>query len=60
MGDYLYRGEGEKSIAFEIADELDADYIFVQIGNGTLLKGTWLGYVELEKAKVDGDSSERM
>ncbi len=49
MGDYLYRGEGEKSIAFEIADELIADYVFVPIGNGTLLKGTWRGYVELEK-----------
>lgn len=49
MGDYLYRGEGEKSIAFELADELDADYVFVPIGNGTLLQGMWRGYMELEK-----------
>ncbi len=49
MGDYLYRGEGEKSIAFELADEIDADYLVVPIGNGTLLQGIWRGYTELEK-----------
>ncbi len=49
-GDYPYRSEGEKSVSFEIADELgtDYDYIAVPIGNGTLLHGMWKGLKELK------------
>jgi len=48
LGDYPYRGEGEKSVGHEIMDELNADYIVVPIGNGTLLKGIWKGVKELK------------
>ncbi len=38
-GDYHYRKEGQKSVGFEIIDQLGRvpDYIFVQAGNATLL-----------------------
>ncbi|MCW6159574.1 MAG: threonine synthase [Candidatus Micrarchaeales archaeon] len=38
-GDYHYRKEGQKSVGFEIIDQLGRvpDYIFVQVGNSTLL-----------------------
>lgn len=52
MGDYLYRGEGEKSIGFEIADEMDADYIISPVGNGTLIHGIWKGLKELKTVKL--------
>ncbi len=49
-GDYPYRSEGEKSVAFEIADLLgtDYDYIACPIGNGTLLHGMWKGLKEMK------------
>lgn len=49
MGDYAYRGEGEKSVGFEIADELNADKVVLPIGNGTLMHGTYKGFKELKK-----------
>jgi threonine synthase len=52
MGDYPYRGEGEKSVAFEIADEINADYIVSPIGNGTLIHSIWKGLKELKKTKL--------
>ena len=52
MGDYPYRGEGEKSVGFEIADEIDADYIISPIGNGTLIHGIWKGIKELKNVKL--------
>lgn len=52
MGDYPYRGEGEKSVGFEIADEIDADYIISPIGNGTLIHGIWKGLKEFKKVKL--------
>jgi len=50
VGDYAYRGEGEKSVGFEIMDQLQGyklDYIIVPIGNGTLLSGIWKGMKEM-------------
>jgi threonine synthase len=49
-GDYPYRGEGEKSVSFELADVLgtDYDYIACPIGNGTLLHGMWKGLKEMK------------
>ncbi len=49
-GDYPYRSEGEKSVAFELADVLgtDYDYIACPIGNGTLLHGMWKGLKEMK------------
>ena len=65
MGDYPYRGEGEKSLGYEIFDQIDADYVSVPVGNGTLIKGVWKGIKEFEavglirkKPKLIGTQSE--
>lgn len=51
VGDYAYRGEGEKSVGFEIADQLSTvDYIVCPIGNGTLISGIWRGLNEMKIA----------
>lgn len=49
MGDYPYRGEGEKSLGFELVDQITADQVLLPIGNGTLMKGTWKGFSEFKK-----------
>ncbi len=50
MGDYPYRGEGEKSVSYEIVDESGVpDYVICPIGNGTLLSSMWKGFLELKK-----------
>jgi len=49
-GDYPYRGEGEKSVCFEIIDQLGwhaPDYVVAPIGNGTLLYGVYKALKEL-------------
>ncbi len=41
-GDYHFRKEGQKSVAFEIMDQLNGrtpDFIFISVGNATLLAG---------------------
>jgi threonine synthase len=51
-GDYPYRGEGEKSVGFEIIDQMDwkvPDYIVCPMGNGTLIYGIYKGLVEFKK-----------
>lgn len=55
-GDYPYRSEGEKSVGFEIADEIgtDYDYIACPIGNGTLLHGIWKGLKEMKTVGLIG------
>ena len=52
MGDYPYRGEGEKSVGYEIADEVEADYIIAPVGNGTLIHGIWKGLKEFKNVKL--------
>lgn len=47
-GDYFYRREGTKSLGFELAEQIESDYIFVPIGNGSLLSGTWKGLSEFK------------
>jgi threonine synthase len=50
MGDYPYRGEGEKSVGFEIVDHLyGVDFIISPIGNGTLIGGIWKGLCEMRE-----------
>lgn len=52
VGDYPYRGEGEKSVGFEIADQLNwsvPDYIIVPIGEGTLIYAIWDAFVDMQK-----------
>lgn len=48
-GDYPYRGEGEKSVGFEIIEQLpQADYIVCPIGNGTLIYAVWKALKEMK------------
>ena len=50
VGDYAYRGEGQKSVGYEILDQMkDVNYVFVAVGNGTLLSGLWKGMKEFRK-----------
>ncbi|MDY6778248.1 MAG: threonine synthase, partial [Candidatus Nanohaloarchaea archaeon] len=49
MGDYAYRGEGQKSVGFEIVDEMDPDTIVLPIGNGTVMHGTYKGISEMQR-----------
>jgi len=46
FGDYLYRREGTKSLGFELAEQVSADYVFTPVGNGILIAGTWKGFKE--------------
>ncbi|MBW2995084.1 threonine synthase [Candidatus Woesearchaeota archaeon] len=48
MGDYPYRGEGEKSVAFEIIDKLKPDYIICPVGNATLISAIWKALKEMK------------
>jgi threonine synthase len=48
LGDYLYRREGTKSVGFELAEQIDADYIFAPVGNGTLVSALWKAYSEFK------------
>ncbi len=50
-GDYAYRGEGEKSVGFEIIDQLEwqaPDYIVLPVGNATLFSATNKALAELK------------
>jgi threonine synthase len=52
MGDYAYRGEGEKSVGFEIIDQLNwqvPDYIITPVGNATLFSATYKAMYELRE-----------
>jgi threonine synthase len=55
MGDYPYRGEGQKSVGFEIADQMNwniPDYIVCPIGNGTLIYAVWDAFNDLKKVRL--------
>jgi threonine synthase len=49
VGDYAYRAEGEKSIAYELCDQLGRvpDVVIAPMGNGTLISSLWKGFKEL-------------
>lgn len=52
MGDYAYRGEGEKSVGFEIIDQLNwniPDYIVMPVGNATLFSAVYKALYELRE-----------
>ncbi|MBW3015113.1 threonine synthase [Candidatus Woesearchaeota archaeon] len=54
-GDYPYRGEGEKSVGFEIIDQLHwdcPDYIVTPIGNATLIYAIFKALNELKEVKI--------
>ncbi|MGC8848498.1 MAG: threonine synthase [Conexivisphaera sp.] len=49
-GDYAYRKEGQKGVFFEVIDQLGfepPDYIFIPVGNGTLISAAHKASVEL-------------
>ncbi len=51
-GDYAFRAEGQKSQAYEIAEQLgwkSPDYLVCPVGVGTNLAAIWKGFVELKK-----------
>lgn len=53
-GDYHYRKEGQKSVAYEIIEQLHyevPDYIFVQVGNATLIAAMYKALCELVRFK---------
>lgn len=51
-GDYALRGEGQKSIAFEIIEQLFwkvPDFVIVPVGCGTNMAAIWKGFKEFHK-----------
>ncbi len=51
-GDYHYRKEGQKSMIFEIIEQMKydvPDFVFVPIGNATLLAGIYKGLIEFRR-----------
>ncbi len=60
MGDYPYRGEGEKTVGHEIGDqitqrEIAVDTVAVPVGNGTLIHAVWKGLQELQTVGLVDD-----
>lgn len=54
-GDYVFRQEGQKSQAYEIAEQLgwkSPDYLICPVGVGTNLAAIWKGFVELMKLNL--------
>ena len=50
-GDYCYRKEGQKTLVYEIMDQLhDTTHIIVPVGNATLLSGIFKGLREMRQA----------
>ncbi|MCL5798186.1 MAG: threonine synthase [Patescibacteria group bacterium] len=48
-GDYAFRGEGQKSLAFEICEQMwfgKIDWVIVPVGMGTNLSYIWKGFKE--------------
>ncbi len=52
-GNYAYRREGEKSVAFEVIDQLgELDYIIAPMGDGSLISSIWRGCKDLCAARL--------
>ncbi|MGD0729253.1 MAG: pyridoxal-phosphate dependent enzyme [Candidatus Micrarchaeaceae archaeon] len=54
-GDYHFRKEGQKTLAFEVAEQMKfqmPDYLFIPVGNGTLFSGVYKGLEELKSYKL--------
>ena len=51
-GDYCYRKEGQKTLAYEIMEQLrDVTHVIIPVGNATLLSGFFKGLDEMRKAR---------
>ncbi len=56
-GDYHFRKEGQKTIAFEIAEQCNGkvpEYLFLPVGNGTLFSGVCKGFKEFMRYGLVG------
>lgn len=52
-GDYYWRREGQKTIAFEIWEQLpNVDWVVAPVGSGVLLSAIYKGFWELKKLKL--------
>ncbi len=54
-GDYHFRKEGQKTVAYELAEQMKGtmpDYIFMPLGNGTLFSGVYKGFREMQRYKI--------
>ncbi len=52
-GDYGYRKEGEKTVAYEIMGQLPrTTHIAVPVGNATLISGIFKGLLEMRRAEI--------
>lgn len=54
-GDYAFRLEGQKSQAYEIAEQLGwkaPDYLLCPVGVGTNISAIWKGFLELKKLEL--------
>jgi len=52
-GNYSYRREGEKSVSFELIDQLgELDYIIAPMGDGSLIASMWRGCKDLCAARL--------
>jgi threonine synthase len=50
-GDYCYRKEGQKTVAYEIIEQMPGvTHIVVPVGNATLISGMFKGLKEMKKA----------
>ncbi len=58
MGDYVYRGEGEKTVGHEIIEQIDADKVVMPVGNGTLMHGVHKGIGEFNMLGLSGKKPE--
>ncbi len=47
-GDYSFRKEGEKSIGFELCEQIKPDYIICPVGNGTMIYAVWKAVSEFK------------
>ena len=51
-GDYAFRGEGQKSLSYEVCEQLwfgTIDYVVVPVGMGTNLSYIWKGFKEYKE-----------
>lgn len=52
-GDYCYRKEGQKTVGYEIMDQLpSATHIIVPVGNATLISGIFRGLEEMRSSRI--------
>jgi threonine synthase len=53
-GDYHFRKEGQKTVGYEIMEQLDhePDFIFMPVGNATLFSGIYKGLREFKRLRL--------